>query len=90
MAGSCAAGSALSSEIVPSVIMTWLQGAWALGCSCDVAENLRNLLLKRASPRTRLMAGRLSRKMSPGIFSFHLKGELDWKPSLRHRVRESR
>ena len=32
-------------------------------------------ILKRASPRTRLMAARLSRKMSPGIFGFHLKFE---------------
>jgi hypothetical protein len=55
--------------------MTWLRSARALRRSCDVAENLRNLLLKRASPRTRLMAARLSRKMSPGIFGFHLKFE---------------
>jgi hypothetical protein len=28
--------------VVPNVIMTWLRGVRALGCSRDVAENLRN------------------------------------------------
>jgi hypothetical protein len=55
---------------VPNVIMTWLWGVRALGCSRDVAENLRNLLLKRASPLIRLMAGGLSRKISSGIVRF--------------------